>query len=119
MGSYILDGLANGVGYGMVLVIVGFFSRGSSVQSTAARVSSSSAKLVCGRNGGFYENNGLFIMPSIEADTFGCFDMGQRWRHKELVEEEVESGGVGSKAEIVGAMENLLSIFVRSSLWTI
>lgn len=81
-----LDGLANGVGYGMVLVIVGFFRElFGSGQLLGYQVVPQSWYVA---NGGFYENNGLFIMPSMALILLGVLIWVQRSRHKELVEEK-------------------------------
>ncbi|MDR1543860.1 MAG: NADH:ubiquinone reductase (Na(+)-transporting) subunit D [Prevotellaceae bacterium] len=80
----LLDGIGNGVGYALILVIVGFF-----------RELLGSGKLL-----GFqvipqafydwgYVNNGLMMMPSMALILIACFIWAQRSWDKELQEKQV------------------------------
>ncbi|MCI2082043.1 MAG: NADH:ubiquinone reductase (Na(+)-transporting) subunit D [Bacteroidales bacterium] len=79
-----VDGLANGLGYSMVLVIIAFFREllGSGTLF-GYRVIPSSWYVA---NGGFYENNGLMILPPMALILLGCIIWVQRSRMKELQE---------------------------------
>lgn len=81
----LLDGLGNGFGYGVVLVVVGFFRElFGSGQLLGYQVVPASWYV---SNGGFYENNGLFIMPSMALILLAILIWIQRAVRKELVEE--------------------------------
>jgi Na+-transporting NADH:ubiquinone oxidoreductase subunit D len=81
-----LDGLGNGIGYGIILVIVGFFREllGSGTLWNY-RVIPESFYI---KNGGFYENNGLFILPPMALILVGIIIWVQRSRTRELIEKE-------------------------------
>lgn len=81
-----LDGLGNGIGYGIILVIVGFFREllGSGTL-WGYRVIPESIYI---KNGGFYENNGLFILPPMALIIVGIIIWVQRSRVRELIENE-------------------------------
>ena len=81
-----LDGLGNGIGYGIMLVIVGFFREllGSGTLWNY-RVIPESFYI---KNGGFYENNGLFILPPMALILVGIIIWIQRSRTRELIENE-------------------------------
>ena len=81
-----LDGLGNGIGYGVILVIVGFFREllGSGTL-WGYRVIPESIYI---SNGGFYENNGLFILPPMALIIVGIIVWIQRVKVRELIEEE-------------------------------
>lgn len=81
-----LDGLGNGIGYGIILVIVGFFREllGSGTLWNY-RVIPESLYI---NNGGFYENNGLFILPPMALILVGIIIWIQRSRTRELIENE-------------------------------
>ncbi len=81
-----LDGLGNGVGYGIILVIVGFFREllGSGT-IWSYRVIPDSFYI---KNGGFYENNGLFILPPMALIIVGIIIWIQRSRTRELIEKD-------------------------------
>lgn len=81
-----LDGLGNGIGYGMILVIVGFFRElFGSGQLLGFQVVPQCWYVA---HGGFYENNGLFIMPSMALILLGVLIWVQRSRHKELIDQK-------------------------------
>jgi Na+-transporting NADH:ubiquinone oxidoreductase subunit D len=81
-----LDGLGNGIGYGLILVVVGFFREllGSGTL-WGYRVIPDSIYV---KNGGFYENNGLFILPPMALIIVGIIIWIQRSRVRELIENE-------------------------------
>lgn len=81
-----LDGLGNGIGYGIILVVVGFFRElfGSGTLWNY-RVIPESFYI---KNGGFYENNGLFILPPMALILVGIIIWVQRSRTRELIEKE-------------------------------
>ena len=80
----LVDGLANGAGYGLILIIIAvvreFFGSGSiyGIQLIPAEWYI--------KNGGFYENNGLFILPPMALIIVGLFIWVQRSINKELSE---------------------------------
>ena len=79
-----LDGLGNGAGYGVILVIVGFFREllgsgsvwGYSVIPESWYIA----------NGGFYENNGMMILPPMALIVVGIIIWVQRSRNRKLIE---------------------------------
>jgi Na+-transporting NADH:ubiquinone oxidoreductase subunit D len=79
-----VDGLCNGLGYSMILVIVAFFREllGSGTL-LGYQVIPSSWYVV---NGGWYENNGLMILPPMALVILGCIIWIQRSKDKELQE---------------------------------
>jgi Na+-transporting NADH:ubiquinone oxidoreductase subunit D len=82
----LIDGLANGLGYGIILVVVAFFREllgsgtvmGFQVIPNAIYI----------KNGGFYENNGLMILPPMALILVGLFIWVQRSITKELIEKK-------------------------------
>ncbi len=79
-----VDGIANGLGYGIILVVVAFFRElfGSGTLMGYDIVPASWYI----KNGGFYENNGLFILPPMALILVGMFIWVQRSIQKELIE---------------------------------
>jgi len=79
-----LDGVGNAAGYGIILVIVGFFREllgsgsiwGFKVIPDSWYIS----------NGGFYENNGMMILPPMALITVGIIIWVQRSRNRKLIE---------------------------------
>jgi Na+-transporting NADH:ubiquinone oxidoreductase subunit D len=82
----IIDCLANGVGYGMILVIIAFFRElfGSGTLF-GLHVIPASWYI---KNGGFYENNGLMILPPMALIIVGLIIWVQRSFSKELIEKQ-------------------------------
>lgn len=82
----LIDGLSNGLGYGIVLVVVAFFRElfGSGTLFGAQIIPASFYI----KNGGFYENNGLFILPPMALILVGLFIWVQRSINKELIEKK-------------------------------
>lgn len=76
-----LDGLGNGVGYGLILVIVAFFRElfGSGTLLGFQVIPDFMYQLG-------YENNGLMILPPMALITVGCIIWIQRLNNKELQE---------------------------------
>lgn len=77
-----LDGIGNGLGYALVLVVVGFIRElfgfgtlfGFHVIPACLYV----------ENGGWYQNNGMMVMPAMSLIILGCFI----WAHRSLNKEE-------------------------------
>lgn len=79
-----IDGVGNGAGYGVILVIVGFFRELFGSGSVwGYRVIPDSWYIV---NGGFYENNGMMILPPMALITVGIIIWVQRSRNRKLIE---------------------------------
>ncbi len=80
----LIDGMANGLGYGLVLVVVAFFRElfGSGTLFGVQIVPESWYI----KNGGFYENNGLFILPPMALILVGLIIWVQRSVQKKLIE---------------------------------
>ena len=80
-----LDGIGNGAGYGVILIIVGFarelFGSGSiygyQIIPESWYIS----------NGGFYSNNGMMILPPMALVTVGVIIWVQRGKNKKLIED--------------------------------
>ncbi len=79
-----LDGIGNAAGYGVILVIVGFFRElfGSGTL-WGYQVIPNSWYIA---NGGFYENNGMMILPPMALITVGIIIWVQRGRNRKLIE---------------------------------
>ena len=80
----LLDGIGNGLGYGLILVIVAFFREllGSGTLY-GFRIIPESWYL---QNGGCYLNNGLMIMPAMALILVGLIIWVHRSRNKDLIE---------------------------------
>ncbi|MFA5850746.1 MAG: NADH:ubiquinone reductase (Na(+)-transporting) subunit D [Bacteroidales bacterium] len=80
----LIDGLANGFGYGLILVALAFvrelFGSGTLYGIQIIPLSWYSA------NGGFYENNGFMILPPAALILVGLIIWVQRSFTKELIE---------------------------------
>ena len=79
-----LDGLGNGAGYGVILVIVGFFRE--LLGSGSVWGYSVVPKNWYIANGGFYENNGMMILPPMALIVVGVIIWVQRSRNRKLIE---------------------------------
>lgn len=79
-----LDGVGNGLGYGLILMVVAFFREllGSGTL-WGYRVIPGSIYI---KNGGFYENNGLMILPPMALILVGIIIWIQRSRNRKLIE---------------------------------
>ena len=80
----LLDGIGNGLGYGLILVIVAFFREllGSGTLY-GFRIIPESWYV---QNGGCYLNNGLMIMPAMALILVGLIIWVHRSRNKHLIE---------------------------------
>ena len=80
----LLDGIGNGLGYGMILVIVAFFRElfGSGTLY-GFRIIPESWYI---QNGGCYANNGLMIMPAMALVLVGLIIWVHRSKNKDLIE---------------------------------
>ena len=80
----LLDGIGNGLGYGLILVIVAFFREllGSGTLY-GFRIIPESWYV---QNGGCYLNNGLVIMPAMALILVGLIIWVHRSRNKDLIE---------------------------------
>ncbi|MDR2813855.1 MAG: NADH:ubiquinone reductase (Na(+)-transporting) subunit D [Prevotellaceae bacterium] len=80
----LIDGIGNGLGYGVILVTVAFFREllGSGTL-WGYRIIPSSFYVA---NGGVYENNGLVILPPMALILLGIIIWIQRSRNKNLTE---------------------------------
>jgi Na+-transporting NADH:ubiquinone oxidoreductase subunit D len=80
-----LDGVGNAAGYGLILIIVGFtrelFGSGSIY---GYQIIPNSWYIA---NGGFYENNGMMILPPMALITVGIIIWVQRSRNRKLIED--------------------------------
>ncbi len=80
-----LDGVGNAAGYGVILIIVGFFRElFGSGSIYGFRVIPESWYIA---NGGFYENNGMMILPPMALITIGIIIWVQRSRNRKLIED--------------------------------
>lgn len=79
-----VDGIANGLGYGMVLVIIAFFREllGSGTLFGFQVIPASWYVA----NGGFYENNGLMILPPMALILVGIIIWIQRSIQKNAID---------------------------------
>ncbi len=80
-----VDGIGNGLGYGVILIVIAFFREllGSGT-IWGYRVIPESVYV---NNGGFYENNGMMILPPMALILVGVIIWIQRSRNKSLIEE--------------------------------
>ena len=79
-----LDGIGNGLGYGLILVIVAFFRElfGSGTLLGYQIVPESWYTA----NGGYYSNNGLMLFPPMALIIVGCIIWVHRSHNKDLQE---------------------------------
>lgn len=76
-----LDGIGNGLGYMIILVIVAFFRE---LLGSGTLLNYQVIPEWCYNNG--YENNGLMILPPMALITVGCIIWAHRSRNKDLQE---------------------------------
>lgn len=81
-----VDGFSNGLGYALVLVVVAFFRELFGCGSLLGYQIIPQGWYYAA--GGFYENNGLMIMPPMALIIIGCIVWIQRSLDKEIKEEE-------------------------------
>ncbi len=79
--SSFLDGIGNGAGYGLILIIVAFFRELLGAGSIWGYKVIPAAFYEFG-----YVNNGLFILPPMALITVGIIIWVQRSRNKDLIE---------------------------------
>lgn len=79
-----LDGIGNGAGYGLILIIVGFFRELLGSGSVWGYQIIPDSWYIA--NGGFYENNGMMILPPMALITVGIIIWVQRSRNRKLIE---------------------------------
>ena len=78
------DGFLNGLGYAIVLLVVAFFREFFGFGSLFGLQIIPQGWYYA--NGGFYENNGLFILPPMALILIGCIVWLQRTFDKDLQE---------------------------------
>ncbi|MBO97784.1 MAG: NADH:ubiquinone reductase (Na(+)-transporting) subunit D [Flavobacteriales bacterium] len=83
-GKAFLDGLGNSFGYGMILIIVAFFRELLGSGTLFGKQVIPLEWYI--QNGGFYENNGMMILPPMALITVGILIWLQRMRNKKLIE---------------------------------
>tara|TARA_B100001778_G_scaffold333966_1_gene343824 strand:+ start:2474 stop:3109 length:636 start_codon:yes stop_codon:yes gene_type:complete len=79
-----LDGLGNSFGYGVILIIVAFFRELLGSGTLFGKQVIPLEWYI--QNGGFYENNGMMILPPMALITVGILIWLQRMRNKKLIE---------------------------------
>jgi Na+-transporting NADH:ubiquinone oxidoreductase subunit D len=79
-----LDGIGNGLGYGLILVIVSFFRELLGSGKILGMTIIPDSFLL--KNGGFYDHNGLMILPPMALITIGVIIWIQRSRNRSLIE---------------------------------
>ncbi|MDO5655349.1 MAG: NADH:ubiquinone reductase (Na(+)-transporting) subunit D [Flavobacteriaceae bacterium] len=81
-----LDGIGNSAGYGIILVIVGFFREllGSGTLLGYPVLGDPIAKTGLYATG--YENNGFMLLAPMALITIGIIIWIQRWRYRELLD---------------------------------
>ncbi|MFT4610881.1 MAG: Na+-transporting NADH:ubiquinone oxidoreductase subunit D [Glaciecola sp.] len=82
-----LDGIGNAVGYGVILIIVGFFREllGSGTLFGIPVLGDAIEKTGLYKTG--YENNGFMLMPPMALIIVGLLIWVQRSRNKDLIED--------------------------------
>jgi Na+-transporting NADH:ubiquinone oxidoreductase subunit D len=80
-----LDGIGNAAGYGVILIIVGFFRELFGSGSVFGIQLIPDSWYIA--NGGFYENNGMMILPPMALITIGIIIWVQRSRNRKLIED--------------------------------
>lgn len=80
-----LDGVGNAAGYGVILIIVGFFRELFGSGSIFGLQIIPDSWYIS--NGGFYENNGMMILPPMALITVGIIIWVQRSRNRKLIED--------------------------------
>ena len=80
-----LDGIGNAAGYGVILIIVGFFRELLGSGSLLGYQLIPDSWYIS--NGGFYENNGMMILPPMALIVVGVIIWVQRSRNRKLIED--------------------------------
>ena len=82
----LVDGLGNGLGYGLILVVVAFFRELLGSGTLLGYQVIPQSWYVA--NGGFYENNGFMILPPMALILVGVIIWIQRSFNKQLIEKK-------------------------------
>ncbi|MCG6186464.1 NADH:ubiquinone reductase (Na(+)-transporting) subunit D [Maribellus maritimus] len=80
-----LDGIGNAAGYGVILIIVGFFRELLGSGSLLGYNIIPESWYIA--NGGFYENNGLMVLSPMALIVVGIIIWVQRGRNRKLIED--------------------------------
>ncbi|GET30951.1 NADH:ubiquinone reductase (Na(+)-transporting) subunit D [Prolixibacter sp. SD074] len=80
-----LDGIGNGAGYGLILVIVAFFRELLGSGSIWGYHVIPASWYI--DNGGWYSNNGMMILPPMALVTVGVIIWVQRSKNRDLIED--------------------------------
>ena len=80
-----LDGIGNGMGYGMILVIIAFFRELFGSGSLFGYKLIPESWYIA--NGGWYSNNGMMILPPMALIIVGVIIWVQRSKKPELIED--------------------------------
>jgi Na+-transporting NADH:ubiquinone oxidoreductase subunit D len=81
-----LDGIGNGLGYGLILMIVAFVRELFGSGSIFGFQIIPDAWYI--KNGGFYENNGLMVLSPMALITVGVIIWIHRSKNRDLIEEK-------------------------------
>ncbi len=81
-----LDGIGNGLGYGIILMVVAFFREIFGSGSIFGFKIIPAAWFI--KNGGFYENNGLMVLSPMALIVVGVIVWIHRSRNNELLEKK-------------------------------
>lgn len=79
-----VDGAGNGLGYGLILIILGFFRELLGAGTLWGYQIIPDSWYI--GNGGFYSNNGLMLLPPMALICVGIIIWVQRSRNKSLIE---------------------------------
>jgi Na+-transporting NADH:ubiquinone oxidoreductase subunit D len=79
-----LDGIGNAAGYGVILIIVGFFRELLGSGSLLGYKIIPDSWYIA--NGGFYENNGLMVLSPMALIVVGIIIWVQRSKNRKLIE---------------------------------
>ncbi len=80
-----LDGIGNAAGYGVILIVVGFFRELLGSGSLFGYQIIPNSWYVA--NGGFYENNGLMVLSPMALIVVGIIIWVQRSKNRKLIED--------------------------------
>ncbi len=80
----LIDGAGNGVGYGIILITLGFFRELLGAGTVWGYQVIPDAWYI--KNGGFYDNNGLMLLPPMALICVGVIIWIHRSKNKSLIE---------------------------------